>query len=184
MELLKHFTLMASYNHRMNTQFTDVIATLSDEEINEDLGAFFSSIIGTLNHILIGDIIWLSRFSAHSSKYQTLKNILELPKPNGLADILFSDFSSFKIARDKVDLLLLHWLKSEADENDFAKKLAYINTQGIKSNRNFGELVCHFFNHQTHHRGQLSTLLSQKGLDVGSTDFLMEIPERKKIFPS
>lgn len=179
MELLKHFTLMAGYNRRMNTQFIDVITTLSDEEINEDLGAFFSSIIGTLNHILIGDIIWLSRFSDLSNKYRTLKTIHELPKPSGLDDILFTDFSSFKIARDRVDLLLLQWLESEVDENDFVKNLAYSNTQGIKSNRNFGELVCHFFNHQTHHRGQLSTLLSQKGLDVGSTDFLMEIPERK-----
>jgi len=179
MELLKHFTLMAGYNRRMNTQFIDVITTLSDEEINEDLGTFFSSIIGTLNHILIGDIIWLSRFSDLSNKYRILKTIHELPKPSGLDDILFTDFSSFKIARDRVDLLLLHWLESEVDENDFVKNLAYSNTQGIKSNRNFGELVCHFFNHQTHHRGQLSTLLSQKGLDVGSTDFLMEIPERK-----
>lgn len=177
MNLLGHFILMADYNHRMNTQFSDVIDKLSDERTNEDLGAYFTSIMGTLNHILVGDIIWLSRFSTHSSNYFELKGVLELPKPKGLNDILFPEFSSFKIAREKVDLLLSNWLQNEASENDFTKNLAYSNTKGIISTRNFGELLCHLFNHQTHHRGQLSTLLNQQGLDVGVTDFLLEIPE-------
>lgn len=177
MNQLSHFILMADYNHRMNSQFSEVIAKLSDEENNEDLGAYFTSIMGTLNHILVGDIIWLSRFSAHSSNYIALKSVLELPKPNGLNDMIFSEFNSFKIAREKVDLLLSNWLKNEAKENDFTKNLEYSNTKGIISIRNFGELLCHLFNHQTHHRGQLSALLNQKGLDVGVTDFLIDIPE-------
>jgi len=177
MNPLSHFILMADYNHRMNTQFSEVIVKLSDEENTEDLGAYFTSIMGTLNHILVGDIIWLSRFSTHSSNYLALKSVLELPKPNGLNDILFHEFSSFKIAREKVDLLLSNWLKNEAKVNDFTKNLEYSNTQGIISIRNFGELLYHLFNHQTHHRGQLSTLLNQKGFDVGVTDFLIEIPE-------
>lgn len=47
----------------------------------------------------------------------------------------------------------------------------------VISTRNFGELICHLFNHQTHHRGQLSTLLSQLELNLGVTDFLIDIPE-------
>lgn len=175
MKLLSHFILMADYNQRMNGQFSNVIATLSDEIVHQDLGAYFSSIIGTLNHILVGDIIWLTRFSSHETNYLVLKSILELPKPNGLNDMIFPDFSAFKIAREKVDILLSTWLKTEANENDFNKNLAYANTKGIISTRNFGELVCHLFNHQTHHRGQLSTLLNQQGLDVGVTDFLIDI---------
>jgi len=177
MNLLNHFILMADYNHRMNIQFSDVIDKLSDERTSEDLGAYFTSIMGTLNHILVGDIIWLSKFSTHSSHYIALKSVLDLPKPTGLNDILFPEFSSFKIARKKVDFLLSNWLKNEANLNDFTKNLEYSNTKGIISIRNFGELLCHLFNHQTHHRGQLSTLLNQQGLDVGVTDFLIEIPE-------
>jgi uncharacterized damage-inducible protein DinB len=177
MNLLSHFILMADYNHRMNIQFSDVIDKLSHEKTSEDLGAYFSSIIGTLNHILVGDIIWLSRFSTHSDDYLSLKSVLELPKPKGLNDILFPEFSSFKIAREKVDFLLSNWLKNEANANDFSNNLEYSNTKGIISIRNFGELLCHLFNHQTHHRGQLSTLLNQQGIDVGVTDFLIEIPE-------
>jgi uncharacterized damage-inducible protein DinB len=168
---------MADYNHRMNIQFSDVIDNLGDAIINEDLGAYFTSIMGTLNHILVGDIIWLSRFSAHSHNYIILKSVLELPKPTELNDILFPEFSSFKIAREKVDLLLSNWLKNEANSNDFTKNLEYANTKGIISSRNFGELLCHLFNHQTHHRGQVSTLLNQQGFDVGVTDFLLEIPD-------
>ncbi|MAC46924.1 MAG: hypothetical protein CMI12_08730 [Oceanospirillum sp.] len=56
--------------------------------------------------------------------------------------------------------------------------MSYSNTQGIVSQRNFAELVSHLFNHQTHHRGQVSTLLSQNGIDIGITDFLMEIPDK------
>ncbi|TYK66321.1 DinB family protein [Colwellia echini] len=177
MNLLSHFILMADYNHRMNIQFSNVIDNLSEEITNEDLGAYFISIMGTLNHILVGDIIWLSRFSKHSNNYLALKSILELPKPNGLNDMIFPEFSSFKIAREKVDLSLSNWLKYEVDTIDFTKNLEYSSTKGIISTRNFGELLSHLFNHQTHHRGQLSTLLNQQGLDVGVTDFLVEIPE-------
>ena len=60
---------------------------------------------------------------------------------------------------------------------DFSRNLDYSNTKGVKSTRNFGELVSHLFNHQTHHRGQVSTLLNQMGHDIGTTDYLFDIPE-------
>jgi len=177
MNQLRHFIFLANYNHRMNNQFMSVIDGLSNKEINENCGAYFQSIIGTLNHILVGDIIWLSRFSAHSKGYVTLKKILDFPKPKGLNDLLYPEFKSYKEARSKVDSLILYWLNNEANDSDFSKNLEYSNTEDIVSVRNFGELLSHLFNHQTHHRGQLSTLLNQQGLDVGVTDFLLEIPE-------
>ncbi|MGX9419046.1 DinB family protein [Vibrio sp. WJH972] len=177
MNNLNHFILMAEYNHRMNNQIINVISDLSDEKLNQDLGAYFSSILGTLNHILVGDIIWLSRFCSHSAEYVTLRKILDLPKPSGLNDVLCSDLVSFKLLRNNVDTLISDWLKNEVNVNDFLKNVKYSNTKGVVSVRNFGELLSHLFNHQTHHRGQLSTLLYQQGIDVGVTDFLLEIPE-------
>ena len=58
--------------------------------------------------------------------------------------------------------------------------LSYKNMSGVDSSRNFGELILHFFNHQTHHRGQVSTLLSQHGIDIGVTDLLSLIAEKEK----
>jgi len=177
MNLQGHFILLSEYNQRMNRQLYGAIKELSVNDLNEDRGAYFKSIIGTLNHILVGDIIWLTRFSKHSKRYTSLVALLDLPKPKGLDDVVFSDFTLLLEAREKVDLLICNWLESETKENDFNELLEYSNTKGIVSKRDFGELVSHLFNHQTHHRGQLSTLLNQIQLDVGVTDFLLEIPE-------
>lgn len=177
MNLQSHFILMADYNQRMNRQFYKVVKELNDSDINEDRGAFFKSIIGTLNHILVGDLIWLTRFSKHSERYISLATIADFPKPKGLDDIIFSNFTLLYEAREKVDMLLCTWLQNETLEIDFDKLLAYSNTKGVVSKRDFGELVSHLFNHQTHHRGQLSTLLNQLKLDIGVTDYLFEIPE-------
>jgi len=177
MNLVSHFILMADYNQRLNNQILAVIATLTDEQLMEDRGAYFNSIIGTLNHILVGDIIWLTRFASHSEHYASLKSVTELAKPKGLNDLIFPQLSPFKTARESADSTLCHWLNNEVVLEDFNKNLAYTNTKGIVSIRNFGELLSHLFNHQTHHRGQLSTLLNQLQLDIGVTDFLIEIPD-------
>ena len=172
-----HFILMATYNSRMNKQLFQATTQLSESELREDRGAFFGSIIGTLNHILVGDLIWLSRFATHSQGYQSLTGLKALHQPSKLDDMIYPDLASLQIARTTTDQAIERWLTSEVEEPDFARTLKYANTKGIVSERNFGELVAHLFNHQTHHRGQASTLLSQAGTDVGVTDFLIDIPD-------
>jgi uncharacterized damage-inducible protein DinB len=168
---------MAKYNERMNHQILSVVESLNPIDLTENKGAYFKSIIGTLNHILVGDIIWLSRFNFHSESYISLKCVTELPKPQSLSDILYPDLKSYKYARKIVDSAVINWLNKDINASDFNRNLEYSNTAGIKSSRNFGELVSHLFNHQTHHRGQVSTLLNQIGYDIGATDFLLDIPE-------
>ena len=172
-----HFQMMAKYNDRMNHQILSVVESLNPIDLTENKGAYFKSIIGTLNHILVGDIIWLSRFNLHSENYISLKCVIELPKPQSLSDILYPDLQSYKYARKMVDSAVINWLNKDINMSDFNRDLEYSNTAGIKSSRNFGELVSHLFNHQTHHRGQVSTLLNQMGHDIGATDFLLDIPE-------
>ncbi len=178
MDFNGHFQLMAQYNQRMNKQVYQAAAQLSAELFNQDQGAFFGSISGVLNHILVGDLIWLARFAHHQQSYQTLQNLSQLPKPKGLDHVLFSDLSLLTQAREEVDGAIIRWLDQETAPDHFYKDLSYSNTKGIVSQRNFAELVSHLFNHQTHHRGQVSTLLSQNGIDIGITDFLMEIPDK------
>lgn len=169
--------MMANYNSRMNHQILNVVDSLSVIDLTENKGAYFQSIIGTLNHILVGDIIWLSRFNLHSKNYKSLKEVTELPKPESLHDILYLDLASYAHARKIVDSAIIKWLNKDIDVSDFNRNLEYSNTAGVKSSRDFGELVSHLFNHQTHHRGQVSTLLNQMGHDIGATDFLFDIPE-------
>ncbi len=171
---------MANYNLRMNTQVYNAASQLSQDELTQDMGAFFQSILGTLNHIMVGDLFWLNRFAllheAESEQFASLNTLLDFPKPKTLDQILFKDFSELHRTRQNLDIVIQTWLSNETCEQDFELNLTYHNSKGEAATRNFGELVSHLFNHQTHHRGQVSTLLSQKGIDVGGTDFLMDIP--------
>ena len=76
--------------------------------------------------------------------------------------------------RGVIDFALINWVTNDIDVTDFERNLVYSNTKGVKSSRNFGELVGHLFNH---HRGQVSTLLNQMGHDIGVTDYLFDIPD-------
>lgn len=176
MALKLNFELMALYNHRMNEQLYASIEGLSTSQLSENLGAFFGSVLVTLNHILVGDIIWLKRFSAHPVDYSSLAYVHSLPMPSGLSTILHSDLNLLREARVALDEVIIQF-SLEATEQDYEYPLAYKNTKGIAFKKQFGCLVQHFYNHQTHHRGQLTTLLNQMGVDVGVTDLLIDIPE-------
>ncbi len=182
MDIAQHYILMADYNQRMNGQVYDACARLNADQLSEDRGAFFGSILGTLNHILVGDLLWLARFKLHSDRYHSLTVLgtLAKPAPGKLDDILYVDLLSLKNARNAVDNTIKQWLSEEVSVEDFNRTLVYANSKGEVSERLFGELVSHFFNHQTHHRGQVSTLLSQQNIDIGVTDMLIDIPDLYK----
>lgn len=175
--MLNHFRLMAKYNRRLNQQVYACCRNLSHEALHQDRGAFFGSIIATLNHILVGDVIWLQRFRQQSEAYSSLAILDEIDTPHALNHVLYSDFDTLEDTRMRLDGAIIGWLNDEVASDDLERDLHYANTKGVVSERNFAELVSHFFNHQTHHRGQVSTLLSQDGLDIGVTDFLIDIPD-------
>ncbi|BBB30770.1 DinB family protein [Neptunomonas japonica] len=177
MNCCHHFQLMAIYNRRLNKQIYQASTNLSSAELEEDVGAFFKSILGALNHIVVGDLLWLSRFATHSSRYQSLACLATHPKPSSLDEQLYDNLDAYWLVRKDIDDRVHEWLSSEVLETDFERLLTYSNSKGIVSKRNFSELVSHLFNHQTHHRGQVSALLYQKGVDIGVTDFLIDIPD-------
>jgi uncharacterized damage-inducible protein DinB len=170
-----NFELMATYNQWMNKSIFEAASTLSDDKVEEDLGAFFGSIIGTLNHILVGDTIWLKRFASHKVVFPSLSYVHVLETPASLDVSLYSKLSALAEARTKMDEVIVQF-SSELTEQAISSPLAYSNTKGQPFVKNFGYLLQHFFNHQTHHRGQVSTLLYQAGVDVGVTDLLVGIP--------
>lgn len=150
--------LMAQYNEWMNARLYALCASLPDTELHLDRGAFFRSIYATLNHITYGDLAFLSRFTGDP------RDVPELG-----AD-LFGTFSRLREERSALDKRLLLWSASLSPEW-LAEALTYTSKIDGKT-RTVPKwvLVTHLYNHQTHHRGQVTTLLSQMGLDVGSTD--------------
>ena len=176
MLLSPHFQLMAHYNQWMNDNLYTACARLDAADLNADMGAFFGSIAGTLNHLLVADTIWLKRFGNHPGAFPSLEPLNELPAPERLGQILYPDFDDLRQARRDMDAIISQ-LCEEATDDDLHTPLSYTNTQGKPFRRSFGMLLQHLFNHQTHHRGQVTTLLSQKGVDVGVTDLLALIPD-------
>lgn len=175
MTVRDHVVLMATYNEWMNVRIYEAAGKLSSQEILAHRNAFFGSIMGTLNHIVVGDTIWLKRFAAHPANHIALNPVRQLQTPSSLDQVLFTDYVSLSNHRKFLDHVIRQWAES-LTEQDLEYVLRYASTKGVVSNKRFSSLVMHFFNHQTHHRGQATTLLFQAGQDVGVTDLLAVIP--------
>lgn len=174
MSVINQFILFAEYNQLMNKRLFSAAAQLSNEELYKNNKLFFKSMLGTLNHIMIGDIIWLKRFSDHPSGAKALSYIAGLDKPESLDSILFNDLNTLKVEREKIDAIITQWIKglSERDMNDC---ISYNDMAGDSFEKPYASLISHLFLHQVHHRGQATTLLSQYGIDFGETDLIETI---------
>ena len=160
MKPLEHALTMARYNRWMNRKLYDCSARLSDAERKEDRGAFFKSIHGTLNHLLLADNIWMGRFQGPPFAAENL------------AQELHADFAALRQAREAMDQRIVDWAGA-LTEDVLSGELRYTSIVNPQPRRMpMGLAVVHFFNHQTHHRGQLTTLLSQRGIDPGVTDLM------------
>jgi uncharacterized damage-inducible protein DinB len=154
----RYCQLMAEYNEWMNAKVYGACASLTEAALREERGAFFKSIYLTLNHIAYADIAFLSRFTGQP------------PEVPPLGEDLFGGFAQLRAERGRLDHRLLVW-SSTLTPDWLALPLTYVSkVDGQERTVARWVLVVHLFNHQTHHRGQVTTLLSQQGLDVGSTD--------------
>ena len=171
-----YVSTMASYNQWINTKLYATAGELPQVDLVSERRAFFGSIIGTLNHIVVGDTIWLKRFATHSSGFRSLDPVRALDSPVALNQILFSDLQDLSARRTMLDSCILAW-SDEITEADLQQIIAYTNMRGIAARKTLAALLLQFFNHQTHHRGQATTLLSQAGKDVGVTDVLALLPD-------
>lgn len=154
----KYCLLLAEYNAWMNAKVYAACATLPQEVLVEDQGAFFKSIYLTLNHIAYSDLAFLSRFTG------------EPPVVPPLGEDLFGGFAPLRAAREVLDRRLLDWAPTLTSEW-LSLPLTYVSkVDGKERTVPRWVLVTHLFNHQTHHRGQVTTLLTQQNVDVGTTD--------------
>ena len=149
--LIDHFQILATYNQRANERLYDACAGLSDADRRLDRKGFFRSIHGTLNHIMVGDRIWLGRFAGE-----------QVPS-TGLDAILYDDFDALRAARTEEDARI-ETFAAGLDESFLAGSIRYVNYEGRAFDDPAALLVAHFFNHQTHHRGQIHDMLSQAGV--------------------
>ncbi|APB33139.1 hypothetical protein GlitD10_0823 [Gloeomargarita lithophora Alchichica-D10] len=170
---LSQFRLMAQYNSWANNKIYDLVASLTEEERQRNLGAFFESIHGTLNHILLGDRAWLGRFATGTCyTFRSLQNEKLVFQLESLAQILYTNFAELRYERSETDRVIEKWMQ-ELETEMLSTRVYYSNpARGIEREHSLWFGLTHFFNHQTHHRSQATTLLHQLGRDYGVTDFL------------
>lgn len=152
---------MARYNRWMNGKLYDAAATLSDEQRKADRSAFFRSIHGTLNHLLLADMAWMQRLHGEP---------VTMTSPS---QALHSDFDALRAARVAMDERLVAWALRISQDGPVEASRPYrfrSVTYQKEIELPYVVVVMQVFNHQTHHRGQITTLLSQFGVDIGPTD--------------
>ena len=176
MSRIVQFRLLGAYNEWMNQKVYESASRLDPGLLQRDVGAFFGSILGTLHHLVNADTIWLLRFGQLPRPAPVLESVLQWPAPEALDSRLFDDFEALRAHRRVIDGLIRRWLE-DLEEQDLDQDLQYRSMRGVPARRPFALLLLHFFNHQTHHRGQVSALLTQSGVDVGVTDLVAMTPE-------
>ena len=156
MTLLAHYRMFGQYNAWANARLYDAAAVLSPEQFNADRGAFFRSVKGTLNHLLVTDRIWQKRFTGEGEA------------PDRLDTILFERLDDLRTARIAEDARIIRYVDG-LDEADIAGIIRY---RRVSSPEQFEQplapALAHWFNHQTHHRGQVHALLT--GLAGGAPE--------------
>ena len=158
---------MAEYNAEMNRRLYGAAARLSNAERRLPRGAFWGSIHGTLTHILWGDRQWMSRFDAWPKPTIPIKESYRM----------IEDFAVLSTEREKADTDISRWA-GKVDNAWLSADLTWFSGAANREVRApLGLLVTHFFNHQTHHRGQVHAMLTAAGQETGDTDLFLLIPE-------
>jgi uncharacterized damage-inducible protein DinB len=161
-----HFRMMARYNAWANTRLYDASAAVDPEAYHAPRGAYFGSLNGTLNHILVGDRIWLRRFTGEGEM------------PASLDAILHDDLTSLRAAREKEDSRIVAFVHGLDDAALANAMISYRTmTRPTDITEPLAPTLTHFFNHQTHHRGQAHCLLTQITGDAPSLDLIAFLRE-------
>jgi uncharacterized damage-inducible protein DinB len=158
---------MAEYNAEMNRRLYAAADALGDAERRLDRGAFWHSIHGTLVHILWGDSQWMSRFGNWPRPQTPIKQ----------SDHFIEDWAELRTARSKADADISQWA-GNIDEGWLDADMTWFSgAAGREVSAPNRLLVTHFFNHQTHHRGQAHALITAAGQQTGDTDLFLVVPQ-------
>ncbi len=161
-----HFAMMADYNAWANGRLYAMAGRLPDEQYRRDVGAYFKSLHGTLNHIMCADLIWMHRLTGAGEC------------PTSLDATVFDDFPSLSAARQREDQRIIAYVESLSDAQ-MEETWAYQMLNGASRKQRRRETLAHLFNHQTHHRGQAHAILTVLGVrEPDGLDLLLMQLER------
>ena len=159
------FQGFAGYNSSVNQSVLELVTPLKKDEVMKETKAYYPSIFATLLHILITDITWLRRYrdALKENKALNSSDLLSLGEKD-LKKELESDYTRLFQYRKALDEVILRFVQ-DLDENRLTSTLSYRNYKGEDIQKELWKTMLHWFNHQTHHRGQISVLLDLLGVD-------------------
>ncbi len=159
--------VMADYNSEMNRRLYSAAARLTDAQRREDGGLYWGTLHATLCHLMWADEMWMSRFDNWPKPMLPLKQ----------SGRLFERFDDLFAARAVADRKIEAWAH-RLTEADLAREVTWFSG-ATQSQRHapMSLLVTHFFNHQTHHRGQATAIITRAGDDIGDTDLWLVASE-------
>jgi uncharacterized damage-inducible protein DinB len=147
----QHFMMFAAYNQWANNRIYDAALDLTDEEFNRPVGAVFGSMMGTLNHLLVTDRIWMKRFTGEGDA------------PAALDAIIHRGLGALRVGREAEDRRIIEWVGA-LGEKALSGRFTYMTMTDMRTiSQRLAPALAHFFNHQTHHRGQAHTILTVLG---------------------
>jgi uncharacterized damage-inducible protein DinB len=160
----------------MNAQLMDCCLDLPVDILEKETNSFFSNIISYWNHILFGDLILLGRLASNEIGKLQLNDFAALPSPKSPQDTYHSHLPELATLRQQVDELIYYYCDNLTEE-ECEKFITYTTTEGDSITKAVADVTQHIFNHQTHHRGQLTCILSQFGVDYGCADLPVIVSE-------
>ena len=158
-----YFLMLAHYNQWANNKLFSTLIGLTEEQLNQDCKVYFKSLMQTANHVLVGDILWFERIKGVVASTYTLD------------EILYNQLAQLENARIEHDQSLINFIH-EHDEVSFHQTIAYVRRGQIYTEPLI-EILAHLFNHQTHHRGQMHSMifeLTAKSLELDLIFFQRE----------
>ena len=165
MSVSRHYKNFSVYNQWANLRLYDAVSEVSHVDYKADRGMFFQSFEGTLNHLLVTDHMCLTRITGEGFC------------PQRLDEVLHDDFDVLRNARAELDQKIINTIDALSD-GEYGKKYTFMTVSNGEFSSVLNVMLAHFFNHHTHHRGQIHNCLSQVKIEPPVLDFLYFMREK------
>jgi uncharacterized damage-inducible protein DinB len=153
------FHAYATYNLNVNKSLNSIILGLPDDQIMKKFEVYHVSIYDTLFHILISDLFWMKRIAKAYEKFPGLEeSVVPATDLSKLKEDLGGSREKLINLRGKLDQDIDRFV-NDLQDADYLKPFRYKNHKGEEIEKEIWKVLMHMFNHQTHHRGQVSELL-------------------------
>lgn len=167
----EYFPILSRYNETANRAMYAVLSGLPVERLTEEVGSYFKSVMGLLNHLYGSDLIWLQRVRDLLPKLASLESSeLDVAASWPTTDLV-KDFGELRAKRESLDALLRR-LTDELSDEDLAAVLDYTNSRGERVRFLLWQALMHVFNHASHHRGQIAEILDEMGVANNYSDLI------------